>query len=65
MASCAKGGDGTEEMGVEQRKRDQWQGSLFVSGDFHVIWPWAYGLVSFWPCQKCTFAAWEGDTLTQ
>lgn len=38
MASCAKGGDGTkEEMGVEQRKRDQSRAASCFSDDFDVI----------------------------
>lgn len=61
IASCAKGREGRkEELGVEQRKRDQQQGSLLC----HVIWLWVHSLVSAWCCQKCTFATWEGDTLT-
>lgn len=65
VASCAKGGDGTkEEMGVEQRKRDQSRAASCFLGDFHVIQFWAHVLVS-WPCHKLTFATWVGDTLTQ
>lgn len=58
MASCAKGGDGLKGKWEWNRGNEtSSKAASCVSGDFRIIWRWACGLVSFYPCRKGTFAA--------